>query len=174
MDMNDRRAKNEALLYRQFQFLNTRMEAYETVLSSRKAMFRALWNPKWLKAAVDAIQMALMKAHDEKMKAIVEEKKKPKLAVPKPGLTVVTALLLGLLFSGCVSKRYHDFALGEATVKIQDCEKVNRALVNEIAAKTKRLDAFNQVDEYGRLRPLRKWEGDTEGWDVDGTEEWLK
>jgi len=66
--MHESEARRVALLYKQFEFLMTRMEAYETVLSSRKAMLRAIWNPAWLKGAVDEIQTALLKVSQEKMR----------------------------------------------------------------------------------------------------------
>jgi len=66
--MHESEARRTALLFRQFEFLMTRVEAYETILFNRKAMFRAIWNPVWLKGAVDEIQTALLKVSREKMR----------------------------------------------------------------------------------------------------------
>lgn len=88
LEMNQRRAQNEVILYRQMTFLNTRLEAYETVLSSRLAMVRALIDPRWLRKAVNETQMYLMAMHDERMEASA---KKAKEQEQKPKITIVGA-----------------------------------------------------------------------------------
>ena len=76
LKMQGNNANNNALLYKQFQFLNTRMAAYEAVLSKRWNCLRALISPAWLKVRVDIIQMELLKLHDEEMRELAKQKKK--------------------------------------------------------------------------------------------------
>lgn len=76
--MHEAEIRRAALLFQQFEFLNTRLAAYEAVLSSRKAMFRAMWNPGWLKRAVDTIQAALIGQANEQRK---QQASKPRLTV---------------------------------------------------------------------------------------------
>jgi len=84
--MNQRRAQTEAALYRQLAFLNTRMEAFEQVFFSPKAMWRSLWDKKWLKAEVDRVHLDLLQKHDAKVKVAAE---KAKAEAMKPKLTIV-------------------------------------------------------------------------------------
>ena len=87
--MNTRRAENEIRLYKQIQFLNTRMRAYEKVLSSRKAMLKAIFNPEWLKQAVDVAQLDFLAEHDREMREAAE---KVKAERPKAKLTIVGSI----------------------------------------------------------------------------------
>lgn len=64
-----------AAIYRQMQFLNSRIQAYEKVFSDRWQILRALFHPAWLKAQVDIEQMELLKKHDEGIKAAAEKLK---------------------------------------------------------------------------------------------------
>lgn len=86
--MHEADARRMSLILRQFEFMKTRFDAYETVLSSRKAMFRALWNPAWLRRAVDAVQATYLNMIDEQRKAAAE---KVKEEASKPKLTIVGA-----------------------------------------------------------------------------------
>lgn len=84
-EISKRSAQNDAVLYRQFEFLETRMRAYELVLSTRKAMWTALIKPGWLKEAVDKLHMELLRDAQDKMREAVERAKeqsrKPKIQV---------------------------------------------------------------------------------------------
>lgn len=75
-----------ATVYRQMQFLNSRMQAFEMLLRDRKSIWTWLWSPMILIAQVDALQMALIKKHDEIVKNAAErvsdEARKPKIIVP--------------------------------------------------------------------------------------------
>lgn len=184
-DMNQRRAANEVLLYKQFQFLNTRMEAYETVLTSRSTMLKAILNPKWLAREVNLRQALLMKAHDDAMREVAKKQKeeaaKPKLTiVGANGIKAMVAIIAFALFSGCVSNKYHAAKVAEAyKVGYDQADKECLDLQNRIAGYVNslkdRLKKYGQLDEKGNLKPLKKWTGDESGWDgPDGTEEWMK
>lgn len=84
--MHEADARRMALILRQFEFLKTRLDAYEVVLSSRKAMFRALWNPKWLQSAVDMVQASLLEVRDRERKQAAE---KVKEEIVKPKISIV-------------------------------------------------------------------------------------
>lgn len=75
-EMHEASAKRTMLLLQQFEFLDTRMIAYEDVLSSWKSKLRALFNQKWLKDAVDKRQSILL---IERKKAMREAAMKPKI-----------------------------------------------------------------------------------------------
>lgn len=179
--MQESEQQRFVILYRQVNFLNMRVEAYESVLVSRWAMIRAILNPLWLKRQVDAAQLAMLQEHDaamrEKTQKAKEEAAKPKIISPFTLKPVAVALLALGLASGCVSTRTHrkalenEKALCTATqgAQAKESQKVIRAMENEIAAKNKRLKKFNQIDEAGRLRPLQKEEGLP-----IGDEEWMK
>lgn len=79
--------KRLAGIYRQNIFLETRLRAYETVLSKPWAI-RAMFDAKWLKAQVDRVQMEFIREHDaETMKRAEEVKEK----AMKPKLTIVNS-----------------------------------------------------------------------------------
>jgi hypothetical protein len=157
-DLNQRRAKNEALLYRQIGFLNTRMEAFEAVLSTRWAMIRAVLNPQWLKAAVNKKQLEIMKAHDDELKeAAKENAMKPKLTIVK----AVAVILAFGLFSGCVSKTYHKRVVENAytigfTEADEECIELQRKIQSYVGPLQERLRRFNQLNDDGSLRGLPK------------------
>lgn len=60
MHMQESNARRSMMLLKQFEFLNTRQLAYESVLSTRWAMFKAILDPLWLKREVDAQQLLLL------------------------------------------------------------------------------------------------------------------
>lgn len=175
LQMNKNRANNEALLYRQFEFLETRMRAFELALATHP--FIAVLRPKAFKRIVNELHRAYLIEADEKMaesvKRIKEEKAKPKLTlIGANGLVAV--VLACLFFSGCVSKRQYAHDMAGVQNQLIDCRYESSIKDREIAAKTKRLAQFNQVDEKGVLRPLITAKGTSEGWDTDGTDSWLK
>jgi hypothetical protein len=71
--MNERRAQNDVLLYKQIHFLMTRMEAYEKVTARPLAMLRAIFSPPWLKREVDALQLRLLESHDKQVREVAEK-----------------------------------------------------------------------------------------------------
>ncbi len=76
--------KRVALLIRQVEFIQLRMEAMETILAEvAKPMFEK--DPEWLKKKMDAKHLELLKKMDEADKAMAqkahEEAMKPKLVM---------------------------------------------------------------------------------------------
>lgn len=78
-----------ALIYRQVQFLNTRLSAIEAVLESRIGLLKALFSSTWLKNTVDNVQKALLKQHDDEMRALAEKKKEE---AQKPKITLLNGV----------------------------------------------------------------------------------
>jgi hypothetical protein len=77
--MQEASAKRDFLLLRQVEFINTRMQAYEDILSTRSGILRLLLNPKRLRRHVDEIhQKYLQRAQAEYHKA------KTKVQLVKP------------------------------------------------------------------------------------------
>ena len=58
--MHEANFRRVMLLLKQFEFLETRNRAYEEVLSTRWARIMAIWDPEWLKRAVDNRQKELL------------------------------------------------------------------------------------------------------------------
>lgn len=75
MAMNKQRAQNDILLYKQFHFLMTRIQAYEDTLSNTWNIIRSVVSPSWLKQEVDHKHMILLKAHDEQVREVTEKEK---------------------------------------------------------------------------------------------------
>lgn len=73
-------AKRASLLLGQFEFLQTRQEAFERVISVSKWYDRVKWifRPDALLAIVDAVQINLMNQHKA---ALAEQAAKPKIDV---------------------------------------------------------------------------------------------
>lgn len=184
IDMNQRRAHNEAILAEQLSFINARMEAYETLLSSRWAIVRAIIRPKWLANAVNVIQAALMKAHADEMRKIREKKKeeaaKPKLTIVGPnGIKAMVALVALILTSGCVSRPYHTSEMAKAYKTGYDqadkeCLALQARIAKYMESLKERLRRYDQLDEKGNLKPLKKWTGDTWEDDVNEDKPWAK
>lgn len=86
--LNARNATNVASLYKQIIRLDARQQAIERVLSSRKAFFGALINPRTFWHSVDSLQKVMMAKHDEMIQKAVEAQKeealKPKIQVVRP------------------------------------------------------------------------------------------
>lgn len=156
------------VIYRQLQFLNTRMNAYDLVLSKKWNLLWAIFAPSWFMKQVDAFQAVLLQKQNEELKKAVEEAKKPKVTLLNP---LGVAICLILLFSGCVPKyRYvHDIYVKDIEIKTlrdqctSDLTKVVKEandyfalLKNEINLRTERLRKFKQVDADGNLIPLKK------------------
>jgi hypothetical protein len=73
-------AKRDALLFRQFHFLNTRMVAFESVVLTARfwERVRFLLNPVSFMKTVDKVQMQLLRDAEQEA---AEAAKKPKLTV---------------------------------------------------------------------------------------------
>lgn len=161
-EMQKQQARRVAIIYRQLQFLDSRMLAYEKVLSSTWNKLRALFSRKWMMAQVEKEQLEILRIHDEQIKEASEkaqeEKAKPKLTiVGANGISKLCLLFTVSVFaSGCVSLKTHRLAMKE-------CALVQGNLRNEINAKTDRLRRFNQINEDGSLRTKRN--DDSKGWD---------
>jgi len=78
-----------AALYRQIQFMRTRIEAYERCLSSRWDVLKCIWSPRYMKTTVDSIQSALIQKHDQDVR---EASEKAREEARKPKLTVVNSI----------------------------------------------------------------------------------
>lgn len=73
--MNESNFRRVLLLFRQFEFLNTRQLAFEQVLSTRMNMLKAIWNPEWFRGEVDSRQKELLAAcKEEEKKARMQTK----------------------------------------------------------------------------------------------------
>lgn len=170
--MQENEQQRFALLYRQVNFLNIRMEAYETVLKASTVTDRIKWlfKPAVMESVVNFKMLALLRQHDEEARERAakakEEAAKPKIVNPFTLKPVAVVLVCVGLLSGCVTMKAHQKALKveqdsclEARTQQQSYyEKLIRRYQAEIAAKNKRLKSFNQVDEVGNLRPLQKEE----------------
>lgn len=73
--MHDMNVKRDALMLRQFEFLNTRIMAYEQVLSTTSGILKAIWDPRWLKREVDLRQTDLLAQAQRTREAVVEKHK---------------------------------------------------------------------------------------------------
>lgn len=182
--------KRTAIIYRQLQFLDSRFLAYEKVLGSTWNKLKFIFNHKWLVKEVERVQLEILKEHDKAMMEAAEkaneEKAKPKIkivganGIPKLGLMLVAALLS----IGCVSLKKHNDIIASISKsdfssksELEQCQREQAQMRNELKAKTDRLRRFNQVDENGNLRKLNLFKGevDPNGWDgPDGSEPWLK
>lgn len=58
--MHETNVRRVMLLLRQFEYLQTRMQAFEQILSSRWAILRAMINPMWLQRVVNNRQQELL------------------------------------------------------------------------------------------------------------------
>lgn len=69
--MQQANARRSALLLGQHEFLQTRQEAFERVVSVSKWYDRVLWifQPNKMLAIVDAVQISLLNQHKQKMAA---------------------------------------------------------------------------------------------------------
>lgn len=77
--------KQVVTTYRQMVFLDTRMQAFEMVLSRRWSFLHAIIRPKWIVEEVNILHLALMRKHDEDLrKAREEQETKPNLTRVKP------------------------------------------------------------------------------------------
>lgn len=165
-----------AMLYRQVQFIQARVDAYEAILSNPLNVLRGIFRRKWLKQRVGELQLALIQKHDAELKQAVEvvkaEKMKPKLTVvgangiPKLALVLVAALA----FSGCVTKRVYKADVEKA--RTEGYEKANReclALQQKIAiyvtSLQDRLRKFNQLNEDNSLRTKKN--DDSKSWNAN-------
>lgn len=85
--MQQANGKRSALLLGQFEFLQTRQEAYERVLRVSKLRDRIKWViwPAQLLAVVDAVQLTLL---DKNRKALEAAAAKPKIEVVGAGALV--------------------------------------------------------------------------------------
>lgn len=81
--MQEAHVRRVFLLFRQYEFLNTRNMAIQQVLSDRWSFLRAIWDPKWFWRLVDARQIELLaKCKEEERKAA----EKPRILAVGNGL----------------------------------------------------------------------------------------
>ena len=71
--MHEANVRRVFMLLSQFEFLNTRQIAFEQILSSRMARFRAIWDYEWLRRAVDNRQKELLSACKRQLEAAKEK-----------------------------------------------------------------------------------------------------
>ena len=74
-------ARKMASLFRQIQFLNLRLLAYEQIVSKPWVAMRGLFQPQWLWQKVDKLQMQFIKEHDEEVAKAIEVQKQPKIDI---------------------------------------------------------------------------------------------
>ena len=82
-NLNIQQGKRIKLLFDQCNFLMTRLQAYEHILSSRKNMLKLFANPKELKQTVDKIQIEILARGEMLAK---EQAEKPRLTVVTNGI----------------------------------------------------------------------------------------
>lgn len=183
--MTEQMDKRLSQMYKQIQFLDTRQQAYERATHGFWNLFDFIFRRKSFNETVDLLQLALLKQHDQKLGEAIrqkhEEMVKPKLVLPSNGLTKAVAILLLFILPSCVSTKKYKEHVDTAYKEGYEANKFDCGLkLNEqdakIKALTERLDKFNQVDEKGALRPLkRKWKGTASSIDpVEGGESWMK
>jgi len=148
--------KRAAVIYRQTIFVDTRLQAFETVLQYRFNIIRAFLSPLWLLKKVNQIQLGLLSAHD---KALSEQTEKPKIQITSangiwPAAAVI--LCLSLLFLspvGCASAKATEKArlqgFAEADAQCIDLQNKLQVYVESLK---QRLMQFNQLNEDGTLR----------------------
>ena len=178
-----------AILYQQVNFVNMRMAAYESVLSTKWMMFKAIFDPKGIQSLVDTAQMKLIQRHDqevaERMKKAKEESAKPKIQVVSAnGMPKIVALLAILLFPSCVSINKHNAKVDEAYHRgykqaDQECTDLQKKIGGYITQLQERLRRFGQLNDDGSLKTDKRnngkgWNGDTDSYDVTGSEPWQK
>lgn len=80
-----------AMLYKQNVFTECRMRALESVVATSTLWQRArrLFSPAHFISLVDAVQIRLMRDHDEQLKRQSEEAAKPKIVAPTPAQSVI-------------------------------------------------------------------------------------
>ena len=77
--------KRITIIYRQMVFIDTRLQAFEAVSRKPWELLKALFKPAKLIHKVNALQMELLKQHDEDMQKQAEEKKAaPKITLLSP------------------------------------------------------------------------------------------
>lgn len=79
MRMHEANVRRVMLLLRQFEFLETKIRAYEYILSDRWSILKAIWNPIWMKRCVDNKQKELLSERKRMMDEVIA---KPKLVKP--------------------------------------------------------------------------------------------
>lgn len=178
-----------AILYQQVNFVNMRIAAYESVLSNKWMMFKAIFDPKFVQGKVDEAQMELIKKHDmevmERMKKAKEEAAKPKIqVVTANGIPKLVALLAILMFPSCVSLNKHNAKVEEAFSNgykqaDRECVELQTKIGAYITQMQERLRRFGQLNEDGSLKTEKRnngkgWNGDTDRNEVKGTEPWQK
>lgn len=85
--MQEAAAVRDALLLRQTEFLRTRQQALEEIVlhSTFVDRLRLLWDPRRLKAALDARQKQLIAEGEERLRQ-AQEKRKIEVVKAAPGL----------------------------------------------------------------------------------------
>lgn len=188
--MTDDINKKIAVLYKQIQFLDSRLMAYESLFEDRKNFLLAFFKPEKFRKQVDAIQLKFLELHDAQLRKAMQEKKeeaaKPKLTLPPNmnkgnGLAVAGMILLvSFTFAGCVTKKtykkgieqYYKEGYEAAEFK---CNTDQRATKEYTQSLLERLKKFNQVDDKGNLYPPKpKWKGAQVEDEVTGKESWQK
>ena len=77
--------KRISMIYRQMVFIDTRLQAFEAVSRKPWLLLKSLFKPAEFIHKVNALQMELLKQHDEDMKQQAEEQKvKPKITLLSP------------------------------------------------------------------------------------------
>jgi hypothetical protein len=77
----DSSKKKIAMIYRQMVFLDTRMQAFETIFKQKRMLMKALFNIEAVMEDVDAYQAGLLAKHDEEVRTLAGERLKPKIQI---------------------------------------------------------------------------------------------
>lgn len=82
-EMYDTMTNKLAMVFQQLAFVQSRMQAFETIAFDKEAMKRAIDDPEWFKDTVDQIHLKLFNDHNQRIKESVEAAKedlrKPKI-----------------------------------------------------------------------------------------------
>lgn len=79
MQMRDNELRRFTVMARQLLFIQTRIEAYEEVLSKRWNVLRGTFSPSWLTKQIDTVQLRYLKEHDEQVKKVEEQAKEDRM-----------------------------------------------------------------------------------------------
>jgi len=162
-----------AILYRQIQFLDTRLRAYEAVLHTPMDIISAIFFRKSFQERVNILQKALLAEHDQKIREVAqkqrEEALKPKINIVGP----LTTLALLFFLSGCYTpsqykqheKESYDRGYAAANT---ECLALQAKIGFYVASMLERLKLFNQIDERGELRKLKMNDEDISSWEEGG------
>jgi len=161
-------ARQISMLYRQTVFLNTRMQALESLLLDRWSLLKVVLGWRRILSVVGARQKELIKIHDEEvMRAQEEDKAKTKIQIVpggaklNGGIKIAAVLFAFLLLQGCVTAYRHrtELVLAKAEGFREadgQCVELQNRINAYVGTLKERLALLKQLDDNGELRPAKK------------------